>query len=80
MQHVGAVEIAELAATAYSKMPEFPRIDLREVVHRVLHSIEERRDLSPAIQQMLPVMEALGGPEALSSMAEAVLEIRERWV
>jgi hypothetical protein len=80
LQRVEAIDVAELAATTYSEAPELPRVDLRELLHRVLHSIDERELLAPAVRQMIPVMEALGGAEALSDIADAILEIRGRWV
>lgn len=80
LQRVEAPALAELATTTYSKVPEFSCVDLRGIVHRVLHSIDERRYLALPIRQMIPMMEALAGAEDLSAIAEGILEIRERWI
>lgn len=72
--------VAKLAAIMYSKVPEMSQVDLRLAVHRVLDSIDERRDLASSVQPMIQVIEDVAGPEAPSHIAEAILEIRERWV
>ena len=77
---VDPTALAELASKIYSKVPETPRVELRKAIHRVLDSIDERRDLVDRIRLMVPSIEALAGTAVLADIAEAILEIRERWV
>jgi len=80
LHHATGSSAAELAALARSQAPDFPQVDLRTVVHRVLHSIEERRYLADLVRRLVPVIEALTGRDALSSIASAVLDVRDRWL
>jgi hypothetical protein len=71
---------AALAAATYSKAPEFSPVALREALHRVLHSSDERGYWELPVQKMVAVIESLAGQEALFNIAESILANRERWL
>ncbi len=72
---------AQALTSLASHLAQLPLPTLYPLFHDTLHHLARRtrRDLLGDLRALLPVLERLGGPEALEELARAIVDVGEWW-